>query len=72
MEEACSGLFPPMVQKILIVNVPRMFSPIWSVIKMMLPEQHKVRLITTHHELMSYFVRIARPLDEQGPSRWSA
>ena len=32
MEEACGGLFPPMVQKILIVNVPSLFSPVWSVL----------------------------------------
>mmetsp|Transcript_19607 Transcript_19607/g.32688 ORF Transcript_19607/g.32688 Transcript_19607/m.32688 type:complete len:322 (+) Transcript_19607:112-1077(+) len=60
VEEACSGLFPPMVQKILIVNVPRFFSPIWSIISMMLPEQHKERIVllstskTTAAELSKY------------------
>ena len=29
VEEACAGLFPPMVQKILIINVPRVFGPAW-------------------------------------------
>ena len=42
VDEACSGLFPPMVQKILVINVPRIFAPFWSVISMVLPEQHKV------------------------------
>lgn len=28
VEEACAGLFPPMVQKILIINVPRVFGPV--------------------------------------------
>ena len=42
VDEACSGLFPPMVQKILVINVPRIFTPFWSVITMVLPEQHKV------------------------------
>ena len=27
VEEACAGLFPPMVQKILVINVPRIFGP---------------------------------------------
>ena len=59
-EEACSGLFPPMVQKILIINTPRLFSPIWSVISYFLPEQHKERIVllsssrTTRAELTKY------------------
>ena len=60
VEEACGGLFPPMVNKILIVNVPRIFAPIWSVISMMLPEQHKQKIVlmtasqTTPAELRKY------------------
>ena len=42
VEESCSGLFPPMVQKILIINVPALFSPVWSVVSAFLPQQHKV------------------------------
>ena len=30
VEEACAGLFPPMVQKILIINVPALFGPVWA------------------------------------------
>lgn len=44
VEEACGGLFPPMVQKILIINVPTLFSPVWSVVSAFLPQQHKVCL----------------------------
>jgi len=60
VEEACSGLFPPMVQKILIVNVPRLFSPVWSIISAFLPEAHKERIVllstsnTTAEELSKY------------------
>ena len=28
-----------MVQKILVINVPRLFSPVWAVISRVLPEQ---------------------------------
>lgn len=51
VEEACGGLFPPMVQKILIINVPRIFGPAWSVISRLLPQHHKDRvvLLTTAH-----------------------
>ena len=45
VEEACAGLFPPMVQKILIINVPRIFSPMWSVIAQFLPQHHKDRIV---------------------------
>lgn len=45
VEEACSGLFPPMVQKILIINVPRLFSPAWSAISYFLPQHHKDRIV---------------------------
>ena len=45
VEEACAGLFPPMVQKILIINVPRIFSPAWSVISTFLPQHHKDRIV---------------------------
>jgi len=45
VEEACAGLFPPMVQKILIINVPRVFSPIWSVVARFLPQHHKDRIV---------------------------
>jgi hypothetical protein len=33
-----------MVQKILIVNVPTLFSPVWSIVSAFLPQQHKVRV----------------------------
>jgi hypothetical protein len=51
VEEACAGLFPPMVQKILIINVPRIFGPAWAVISRLLPQHHKDRivLLTTSH-----------------------
>ena len=51
VEEACGGLFPPMVQKILIINVPRVMGPIWSVVSRLLPQHHKERivLLTTSH-----------------------
>ena len=45
VEEACAGLFPPMVQKILIINVPRVFGPAWSVISRLLPQHHKDRIV---------------------------
>jgi len=60
VEEACGGLFPPMVQKILIVNVPSLFSPVWSVIAAFLPAQHKERIVmltaskTTAAEMSKY------------------
>ena len=49
-----------MVHKILIINVPQMFSPIWSAISLILPEQHKERIVllstskTTPAELCKY------------------
>jgi len=51
VEEACAGLFPPMVQKILIINVPRIFSPAWSIISTFLPQQHldRIVLLTTSY-----------------------
>ncbi|KAL1520631.1 hypothetical protein AB1Y20_022205 [Prymnesium parvum] len=45
VEESCAGLFPPMVQKILIINVPSLFGPIWSVISPFLPQHHKDRIV---------------------------
>ena len=45
VEEACAGLFPPMVQKILIINVPRIFGPMWSVLSSLLPKHHKDRIV---------------------------
>jgi len=45
VEEACAGLFPPMVQKILIINVPRIFSPAWSIISTFLPKHHQDRIV---------------------------
>ena len=45
VEEACAGLFPPMVQKILIINVPRIFKPAWSVISSLLPKHHQDRIV---------------------------
>ena len=45
VEEACAGLFPPMVQKILIINVPRIFGPAWTVISRLLPQHHKDRIV---------------------------
>ena len=45
VEEACAGLFPPMVQKILVINVPRIFGPAWSVISRFLPQHHKDRIV---------------------------
>ena len=45
LSQACSGLFPPMVQKILIINVPRLFGPVWSVISPFLPQHHKDRIV---------------------------
>jgi len=45
VEEACAGLFPPMVQKILVINVPRIFGPMWSMISRMLPQHHKDRIV---------------------------
>ena len=45
VEEACGGLFPPMVQKILIINVPRVFAPAWAVISRLLPQHHKDRIV---------------------------
>ena len=45
VEEACAGLFPPMVQKILVINVPRIFGPAWSVISAFLPQHHKDRIV---------------------------
>ena len=40
-----------MVQKILIINVPRIFGPAWAVISRLLPQHHKDRivLLTTSH-----------------------
>jgi len=60
VEEACGGLFPPMVQKILVINVPRLFSPVWSVVSMLLPQAHKDRIVllstskSTAEELSKY------------------
>jgi len=60
VEESCSGLFPPMVQKILIINVPALFSPVWSVVSAFLPQQHKERIVllttseSTAKELTKY------------------
>lgn len=45
VEEACAGLFPPMVQKIIIINVPRFFGPAWSAISYFLPQHHKDRIV---------------------------
>jgi hypothetical protein len=45
VEDACGGLFPPMVQKILIINVPRIFGPAWTVISKLLPQHHKDRIV---------------------------
>lgn len=45
VEEACAGLFPPMVQKILIINVPLIFRPAWSVISTFLPQHHQDRIV---------------------------
>lgn len=45
VEDACAGLFPPMVQKILIINVPRLFAPVWAAVSMFLPQHHKDRII---------------------------
>ena len=45
VDEACGGLFPPMVQKILVINVPRLFSPVWAVISRLIPEQHEERIV---------------------------
>jgi len=45
VEEACAGLFPPMVQNILIINVPRIFGPAWSLISTFLPQHHKDRIV---------------------------
>jgi hypothetical protein len=33
------------VQKILIINVPRLFAPAWSVISRLLPQHHKDRIV---------------------------
>ena len=34
-----------MVQKILVINVPRIFGPAWSVISRLLPQHHKDRIV---------------------------
>ena len=63
VEEACAGLFPPMVQKILIINVPRLFAPVWSVISYMLPEHHKERIVLlTTAKTSTEELKKARPL----------
>ena len=75
VEEACAGLFPPMVQKILIINVPRLFGPAWSLISSLLPQHHKERIVllttgkTTYEEISKYMpsdqmpghLRLGRP-----------
>lgn len=74
VEEACGGLFPPMVQKILVVNVPVLFSPIWSVVSTFLPSQHKERIVllstsrTTPAELQKYMPAEHLPPSMRGDS----
>lgn len=38
LSESCAGLFPPMVQTILIINVPSLFGPVWAFISPFLPQ----------------------------------
>ena len=68
---SCSaGLFPPMVQKILIINVPRIFGPAWAMISRLLPQHHKDRivLLTTSHTSAE---EVGIPETDAQPS-WSA
>ena len=56
-----------MVQKILVINVPRLFSPVWAVISRVLPEQHKERVVlltssqTTPETLAPYLPESLQP-----------
>ena len=45
VNEACDGLYPQMVQKILIINSPRFFGAAWVVISAMLPQHQKEKIV---------------------------
>ena len=59
------------MQKILIINVPRLFAPVWSVISYMLPEHHKERIVLlTTAKTSTEELKKARPLAASALLRW--